>query len=406
MQNVNEMDLPYLPTDDAAFAANPFGFLATAREQHPWMATCKFGYIVHELTAIKDLLGMDKVMRTAFDGIVSMMNVEDTPWGRFTLNQMIAKPGAEHLRLRNLLAPRFTPRQANDLRQLMRSVMSRQLDEWLTETSFDFEEFASYFPISVMVSMVGAPREAIPALRQSMEALGMGFSMEADLMPKLQEAIEVLDAFSHQLMCERRESPAGEQAPDLLGLLLAASEEGNLTDRELADLLIFFFVAGYDTSKNVLTYLMYTLMDHPKVYQRCGEDLEYCKQVVEEGLRYFSPATTFRITAEAVDYRGVHIPAETMIFFPLSIAGRDPSVFADPDTFNPERTLSPEQRHAAFGRGIHMCLGQHIARAQLQEGLHLIARRITSPQQAGPIGWRPFMGTWGIKGLPIRFSTH
>lgn len=405
MQHLNDLTLPFLPTDETAFAENPFAFLSAARQQHPWLAVCKFGHLVHELTAIKELLGMDDVMHTAFDGIVAMMQVEDTPWGRFTLNQMIAQPPDAHLRLRNLLAPRFTPRQANALRPLMRDVINQLLDEWLVNTRFDFEEFASYFPISVMTSMVGAPRESIPTLRHSMETLGMGFSMDSQLMPDLQTATQVLDEFAQQLMQQRQQHPVdNEQQSDLLSLMLSASKEGNLNDRELADLLIFFFVAGYDTSKNVLTYLMHVLIDHPEIYQRCAEDLEYCRLVIEEGLRYFSPATTFRKTAKTIEYRGVCIPEDTMLFFPLSIAGRDPQAFADPDVFNPQRTIAPQQRHAAFGRGIHMCLGQHIARAQLQEGLHLIARRIKQPQHAGPIGWRPFMGTWGIRGLPISFS--
>ena len=58
----------------------------------------------------------------------------------------------------------------------------------------------------------------------------------------------------------------------------------------------------------------------------------------------------------------------------------------------------------AFGRGMHMCLGQHLARAQIQEGIHLIAQRITNPRLVGEVTWRPFPGVWGIRTLPIAFE--
>jgi cytochrome P450 len=93
-----------------------------------------------------------------------------------------------------------------------------------------------------------------------------------------------------------------------------------------------------------------------------------------------------------------------MLFFTLNVAGRDPNAFPDPDSYQPERTIDPAKRHVAFGLGKHMCLGQYIARAQLQEGLHLIAQHMKHPRLAGEPGWRPFPGVWGIKGLPIAFE--
>lgn len=405
MQAITELELPFLPVDEARFAADPFPFLAAARAEHPWLATSNIGYFVHEYTALKELLVQDDKLRTSFDGIVEMMNARGTPWGRFTENQMIAYSGEAHKRLRTLFALRFTPRQADSHRALMRSVISQLLDEWAPKEQFDFEEFASWFPISVMMTLVGAPRDEVGRLRSSLETLGLGFSMDHDIMPKLQEAIVVLDDFVHVLMAERRDNPLPEGENDLLRVMFDASEEGNLSDRELADLLIFLFIAGFDTSKNVLTYTMYLMLQHPEIYQRCASDHAYTGRVIEEALRYFSPATTFRMTSEELVYRDVVIPKDTMLFFPLSVVGRDPGAFEEPDRFDPDRTLDTEQRHVAFGRGAHMCLGQYIARAQLQEGLHLIAQRIKDPRLAGAVGWRPFPGNWGIKGLPIEFTS-
>jgi len=109
-----------------------------------------------------------------------------------------------------------------------------------------------------------------------------------------------------------------------------------------------------------------------------------------------------RTVAEEFTYRDVTFPVGTNLQFILTLSGRDPAAFRDADTFDPERP--PDNRHLAFGRGMHICLGQFLARAQIEEGLHLIAQRIRSPRQAGEVSWRPFVGVWGIRSLPIEFE--
>ena len=150
--------------------------------------------------------------------------------------------------------------------------------------------------------------------------------------------------------------------------------------------------------------MMHLMTDHPDIYERCADDLDYCRKVVEETLRMFNPSSAFRFTSEDITYRDVLIPAGTMLFFNLNVSGRDPQAFDDADSFNPDRQIDPARRHVAFGLGKHMCLGQFIARAQLQEGIHLIAQHMKQPHEAGEKGWRPFPGVWGIKGLPIEFT--
>jgi cytochrome P450 len=105
---------------------------------------------------------------------------------------------------------------------------------------------------------------------------------------------------------------------------------------------------------------------------------------------------------EDFDYQGLTFPKGIILCFATLLAGRDPSVFPDAMEFKPERAQST--RHVAFGRGTHICLGQFLAEAQVEEGLHLIARRLKSPRLAGEITWRPFLGAWGLRTLPIAFE--
>jgi len=345
---------------------------------------------------------MDDCLRGSYDGIVQLMGAQDTPWGRFTESQMLAHSGDSHRRLRSVLVPKFNPMQANLHRELMRQVIGRLLDEWVPKSSFDFEEFASYFPITVMCRLIGAEPGAVPAIRKSLEALGLGFGMDPQHLPQLQQAIGVLDEFVQQLVGQRRSGTHPAGPPDLLDDLLEARGDEGLTERELYDVLIFLFVAGYDTSKNVLTMMMNLLLDRPQIYAQCAADPDYCHKVVDETLRYISPATIPRAMARDTDFRGVRLPAGTMMFFPVSVIGHDPVAFPDPDRFDPDRVRL--NRHLAFGRGAHMCLGQFIARAQIEEGLHAIAQRIRNPKRAGPSAWRPFYGVWGMRGLPIQFN--
>jgi cytochrome P450 len=405
MQTLDTLTLPHLAMDQPDFAADPLPRFAEARAVHPWLAKSSFGLVVHEFTAMRELFGMDKQMRPSYDGIVDIMGGRGTPWGRFTEEQIIALPDADHDRIRGIFAPRFTPRYANEMRGMMRETISDLLDEWAPKGAFDFEDFAAQFPIRVMFRLVGAPVEDVAEIIWALETHGLAFGMNQDLMPQVQKAVEFEDAFVQRLVDRRRSKPRqpGEQQ-DLLDLMLEAQAEGGIRDRELLDMLIFIFVAGYDTSKNVLTYMMYLMTQYPEHYRRCAEDLEFCRKCVEETLRYYNPGTTFRFVNEDMVYRDVLLPKDTMLFFPLSVSGRDPGTFEQAESFDPERPVEGSKRHIAFGLGKHICLGQYIARAQLQEGLHLIAQRIREPKTAGPSGWRPFFGVWGIKGLPIEFT--
>lgn len=404
MQTLTELDLPHLPVETPEFAADPVRHFNAAKQQHPWIAASDIGYFIHEYSAIRELLLQDDKMRPAYDGIIEQMGAQGTPWGRFTEEQLISLPAETHRALRDTFAAKFTPRFANQLRPMMRETITQLLDEWTPSGRMDFEEMASYFPISNMFSLVGAPREEIPGIRSSLETLGLAFSMDKNRLPEIHEAYDRLEELVQRLIADRRANPEGGNPDDLLSLLIDTGDEGNVGARQLADLIIFFFVAGYDTSKNVLTYTMFKMLDRPDIYKRCATDYEYCRKVVDEGLRYFNPGSVPRFAAEDIVFRDVLLPKDTMLWFTLNISGRDPGTFEDPDKFDPDREVDPSKRHIAFSLGKHMCLGQYIARAQLQEALHQIAQRILNPRLAGEYGWRPYPGAWGLKGLPIEFT--
>jgi cytochrome P450 len=399
MRALEDLDLPQLPIDTPEFAADPMPFVSEARRHHPWLAMSSLGTVVTDFGAIDELMRLDEAMMLPGRTFVDVMGAEGTGWGRFAEEQMLASSGERHARLRGSIAAAFGPGNVKRMRPVMRETVSALLDEWAPKGAFEFTDFAAQFPVRVMFALIGATTERLPEIMQSLEIHGQSFNMEVEKMALIEEAYQTLWRFVSDLIEAR--GTAGERG-DLLDALIAANSSSQLSDDELRQLLLLMFAAGYDTSKNLLTLLMHSMIENPTVYRRCAEDQDWCRKVVKEQLRHTSPANTYRIVTEGFGYRGVHFPPGTALFFPLGLSGRDPHVFADADRFDPER--AEKVGNLAFGRGMHICLGQFLAQATVEEGIHEIARRIAEPRLAGKVAWRGFPGVWGIRTLPIAFD--
>jgi cytochrome P450 len=402
MTTLADLDLPYLPLDEPGFSLDPMARFADARRHHPWLARWKFTYVVTDARAVRELImANDGKTKVAFGHVVDMMGAAGTPWGDFVIGSVQVQSGEPHKRLRTVLASSFTPREANRHRALMREVMASLLDEWAPKGRFDFEEFISYFPISVMCRIIGVSPAIVPDIRSSLDVLGNGGTLDPSYLPTLQANFLRVDGYVHELVARRRSLSSRSEAPDLLDQLLRTVGEGGMSDAELYNLLVFLFAAGYDTSKNVLTHLMDLMLERPGIYERCASDPEFCRKVVDETLRYRGVASAPRLVLAPFEFRGLQVPEGTILFIPWGMVGRDTNSFEAADVFEPQRAKSAAM---PFGLGPHMCLGQHIARAQIEEGLHLMAQRILRPRRTGPSQWRDFPGVWGLRGLPIEFD--
>jgi cytochrome P450 len=399
MPIITELSLEHLPIATQEFGNDPLPYFAAARRKHEWLASSDVGYVITGYRANDDILRLDAKMMMPGEEIVDIMGARGTGWGNFAIDQMLVSSGERHSRLRGSAAGAFGPGNVKRLRPLMRETVAQILDEWAPKQAFDFTEFASQFPVRVMFALLGTSTERLPEIMKYLEIHGESFNLEVEKMDIIEHGYQTLWQFVDGLIAERGED-AGKG--DLLDTMIASNTSGQITDKELRQLLILMFAAGYDTTKNLLILLMRSMLDNPDIYHRCGEDFDYAKKVVKEQMRFATPSNTMRIVTETFTYRDVEIPAGTMLFFPLTISGRDPAVFSEPDVFNPDRPeKSPSQ---AFGRGMHICLGQFLATANVEEGIHQIAQRIVNPKLAGEVTWKPFPGVWGITALPITFE--
>jgi cytochrome P450 len=397
---IHDLDLMDLPIEDRAFGADPEPWFVQARERHPWLARFTHGYIVHGHREIRDLIQMDDKLHIATDDVVEIMGASDKPWGDFMKALLISRHGDDHRRMRDALKPFFKPRRIAAHLDLIRQVVSTLLDEWAPKGEFDFTEFASNFPVAVMFGLIGADLADLPKIKWALEAQGLSYSLDASLLPELEAAHAMMMAFNSDLVTKRRAS--GEVRDDLLQELVKAEDDGILSHQEVCEQLFFLFAAGYDTSKNQLGMVARLLFEQPELWERCARDRDFCVQAIEEGLRHSSPSSPPRIALEDIEYNGVLIPKGAHLMFLLNISGRDPRSFEDAMTYAPGRESA--KHHLAFGKGAHICLGLHLARYQMEEGLHLIAQRLKDPKVVGEVTWRRFPGVWGLETLPIRFT--
>lgn len=394
-----DLDLGHLPIETPQFAADPTPWLDAARQRHPWLAHSNLGPVLTSYRAIDAIMRMDHALKMPGAEIAALMGAQGTGWGDFAQDMMLVRDAAEHQRLRSAVSAAFGPASVKRMRPVMVKTISRLLDEWIPKGAFDFAEFAANFPVRIMFALIGGDVAKLPAIISSLEVQGSSFNMIVEDMPKIEAAYQVLWRFADELIAER--GPEGAEG-DLLDDLITANTRGELSDKELRQMLVFLFAAGYDTSKNLLTLLMNTMIDHPAMWRRCAQDKDFCRAVVREQLRHTSPSNSYRIAVADVTWDGVTIPAGTMLLFPLGISGRDPAMFDAPLSFDPDR--ADRTAPLAFGRGMHICLGQFLAQANVEEATHLIAQRLTNPRHTHDPAWRSFAGVWGIRSLPIAFD--
>jgi cytochrome P450 len=401
MPNVAELELYDLPISEQFFADDPNPHMVAARKVHPWLARAPFAYVITDYDAIEDMLRMDETLQPAPGQVVEIMGGKGTNWARFQHDILLGASGDKHDHVRLAVNMDFLPKSVNTYRTRVQKVVAALLDEWAPKGRFAFEEFAALFPIAVMFGIMGVPQKRIAEIQDWLEMMGLSYSLKPQYFPKINESFDNLWVFAQGLVKERRTmGNAGE--PDLLDTLIAAQARGAITEEELLDLIITLFVGGYDTSKNQLAQIMNLMVDRPEVWRRCAEDRNYCDAVLQETMRHSGVATTYRNVAAETEYRGVKFPVGTMLVFPLSVVARYSGQFEDGLEFKPGRANAA--RHQGFGRGVHICIGQHLVRLQVAEGLHLIAQRLRNPRRDGATTWRPFTGVWGPKHLPIVFD--
>ncbi len=399
-----ELDLPdlsYLDDADRTWEESREAAEAVAR-QH-WLARGLLGFAVLHYEDVVAVL-RDKRWHSASGQILEMAGIEDSEWTARRRQSILSAEGDEHVRLRRLVGPAFSPRHADSLRPFMRQVVNDLIDGFVDRGHADIAvDFCEPYPIPIICELFGAPKDDWKQFSHWATDIFRIFNnnLEEDLPAIVRANIE-LDDYLGELIDRRRDTPTD----DLVTTLIAAEDEGDrLSHDELISLCVAVLMAGTDTTRNQLGCSTYLFAKHPEQWALLREQPELAPRAVEETMRFLGAVRgTVRIASEDIEYRDVVFPKGTIMATSLSAANLDADTFDDPFVFDITREPSNKPQ-LTFGSGIHFCLGAALARAEQQEALTIMAERLPNLRLDGEVEWKPnSFGIWGPASLPVAFG--
>jgi len=400
--NVDELELPYLDLLTARTREERLTLMAEIRDADHWLVRTPGGYMI---TTYEDSVAIlrDRRFHQFAAKLAELAGPENAAFFSERRQSILTTEGDAHGRLRRIVAPAFTPKAADRLRPYMREVMERLLDPVVPTGRLELVgDVCDPYPIPIVCRLLGAPEEDWKLFsRWAADLLRIfNFNFTEDL-PIIAAAQEAVGAYVREMIARRRTEPAD----DLLTDLIAAEESGDrLSTDELESMAIAVLIAGTDTTRNQLGCSVALFMEQPDQWALLVERPELAPRAVEESMRYLGAIDgTARFASEDVEFRGVFFPKDTAVSTSFVAANRDEHVFADPTTLDITReSTSP---HLTFGSGIHYCLGAWLARAELQEALPILARRLPDLALDGPVEWKPnTVGIWGPARVPLTFT--
>jgi cytochrome P450 len=409
---VTDVDRPVAPASDLvfdpfdpAYVADPYPQYSRLREHSPVHQTLIGPWI---------LTRYDDVLRVLRDPSLSVEEDNATPLavyeaareqygdrsrgGRAILN--LDNP--DHDRLRRLVAKAFTPKVVAELRPLAERLVAEALDAVEPAGEMDvIRDLAFPLPFTVISEMLGMPTARRDELRSWSHALVK--TLDPVVAPdELAEAIAAGDAMTEYLrevIAARRRNPQD----DLLTALIRAEDQGAVLDeQELLDQVMLLYIAGHETTVNLIGNGTYALLRHPDQLARLRSDPDIEQNAIEELLRFDSPVQfSRRITLADLELDGVVIAAGSFVMTGLGAANHDPAHWG-PTADQLDLGRVGAAGHVSFGSGIHHCLGAALARVEGRAALGALARRFPALALVDePRAWNGRIVLRGLDRLPV-----
>ena len=387
---------------DPDFVADPYPTYHRLRAEDP-VHHSPLGFWV--LTRYDDVVSALRDTRLGKEGIEAFVAVRyGTPAPILGLSMLVRDP-PDHTRLRGLVNKAFTPRVVEGLRPHIQQIVDSLLEQVSGAGSMDLiEDFAYPLPVTVICTMLGVPVEDRERFKHW--SLDVARSLDAILLPPGSdvsrhgaEARRGLADYFRALIAERRKAPRS----DLLSALIAAEEAGDtLSEHELLATCILLLIAGHETTVNLIGNGTLALLRNPAELQRLRDDPALVPSAVEELLRYDGPVQrTTRIAGEDITMGGKVIAKGEIVLAFIGAADRDPAQFPDPDRLDITRA---DNRHIAFGWGIHFCLGAPLARVEGQIAINTLIQRLPRLALAtDKPEYRESLTLRGLRALPVSF---
>ena len=290
---------------------------------------------------------------------------------------MVVSDPPAHTRLRKLAAGAFKAQRISQLSAHIRGLVDGIVDEFIAGSATDLKQHVAYpVPAAVIAEMMGAPVADRDDFRGwsdelALVAFGAGGEERGERHERALRGVREMFAYLQGLVDAARANPG----TDMISVLAAPVEDGDrLDDQELLSMLALLLFAGHETTINATTNGTLALLEHPEQLALLREQPELAPKAVEELLRFDGPIKVLhRWVLEGLELHGREIRPGDRVFLALAGANRDPEQFSDPDRIDITRYPN---RHVAFGRGIHACIGAQLARLEMQHLIELIATRL------------------------------
>jgi cytochrome P450 len=324
---------------------------------------------------------------------------------------VVTVDGKEHKDLRGVLFPHLTPRSVRPMEDKVRTIASEFADKMLElGDECDFaKQVAFLYPLRVLMAFMGVPREDEPMMLKLTQEIFSGNDPELNRSGKQLTPEEVLQA-TLASMAEMENyfldvtTRLRKEPDDGLNSLIANAriDDDYLTRRQLLSYYVTVATAGHDTTSNATAGMMWALAERPHLFEQIRQDRSLIPALVDEGVRWVTPVKHFMRAATAdCELAGQKIGKGDWMMLCYSSANRDELVFDDPFEFRLDRK---DNAQLGFGYGIHVCLGQHLARLEMRVLWEELFDRLASVELSGPPARTISNFVCGPKRVPIRFK--
>jgi cytochrome P450 len=409
MKRAPEVDFrPY----DPGFAADPYPVYARLRDESPVFYSVQTGLtLVARHDDVRTLV-LDGRFGRSMDHLSTSEELArrrlEAGWdrlptySRYVRVNLLETEGADHTRLRRLVAAAFGPRRIRELRDRVRVLVECLLDERFEQRRMDFvADLAAPLPVQVIAELLGWPEHERHRLRPWSARIVRLYEKDHTTQDeeRAESAATEFAAMLTELAAERRATPRD----DLVSALVAVRDEGDrLTADELISTCMLLLNAGHEATANAAGNGLWALLRHPDQMARLREDPTLLPSAIDEMLRYDAPLQLFhRHVFEDMEYGGYELRRGEQIGLLYGSANRDSQAFERPDDFDVGRAPN---RHLAFGAGVHFCLGAQLARLELEVLFGTLLSRLPMLRLDGePPRYRPGLVFRGLEALNVRW---
>jgi cytochrome P450 len=397
MALVTEMEVPEFDYSDPELRGPRFHERMRELHAESWIARGALGWFVFDREAVEFLLRSKKLKFPGME-VAQAFGVTEGPLFEEISRNILNVDGDDHRRLRNLVNPALTPRAVERYRPAMRRFLEQLVGGFAASGRCELVgDLCKPYPALTIATVMGAPLEDAERLYDWSNWIQRQFATDLlEQRDRIEQAVVEFYDWAHALLERRRHDPGD----DLISALLAARHEGDrLSDVELVNLVLNVLVGGVDTTQSQLAHAVRLLAEHPDQWELLRERPELAPRAVEEALRH-EPIVPFtaRIVLEDVEYRGVTFPAGQVVMVSAWNANHE----GVEDGF--DITAERSRRSLTFGGGIHYCLGANVARAEMQEALAYLPRRMHALEIDGAAEFGSVNGIYGLERLPLRFT--